>query len=579
MINKITIKEIKGIEFKEFSFNIVSNKPNLFVAPNGFGKSSLATAFSSMKRTGIELDEGNLFKHKKDTSPEVIIQMNTGETFTANKDTNEIYREFSIEVINSQLYPRAATRNFGSFSSTSADICVRPITIYKTIPKKKFIVYSYTEMKESFGSIGKLLTNIGSLFKNPIFVYRLSLLNEDLKKLVQVRNKTIIDKFLLGLGTCLGTKKQLIEGSYDFSKLNAISEFSALLNLISNFKQVKTLTIADYLDAIQLIRTFENNKADMDKIYKYHNYLLIRAELDELLSNMNTTWRTIKTKKTGNSLVLELPPATEISNGERDILCFIAKLYEVKSKLIKPKSILIIDEIFDYLDDGNLITAQYYINQIIDESIRKDKKVYPIILTHLDPQYFKTYAFNLKNVNYLDSSIDIINKYNFNNALKNRNEISVLSTHFLHYHPEEVTEPLMRRYQVGEKIINSRDFYLVVEDELKRYLSDKRYDVAMVCSGLRLYIEKKVYYMLQEEKRAAFIKEHGTSNKLDYASTMGIVIPETYYMLGIIYNEAVHLDPQGKKLIPVGQKLKNRVIKKMIKDVLSDQVIPVTCNV
>jgi hypothetical protein len=116
-------------------------------------------------------------------------------------------------------------------------------------------------------------------------------------------------------------------------------------------------------------------------------------------------------------------------------------------------------------------------------------------------------------------------------------------------------------------------------DELKRYLSDKKYDAAMVCSELRIYIERKVYHMLPEGKQKAFINEHGTSAKLDYAEIMGITIPEIYYMLGIIYNEALHLDPQGKKLIPVGRKLKNRVIKKMIEDVFYDQAIPIACNV
>lgn len=191
--------------------------------------------------------------------------------------------------------------------------------------------------------------------------------------------------FLRELDEYSGTKKQLMEVSYDFEKLNKISEFNKLLTLITNHKRIRTPTIKDYLDSIQLLKVYENNRAQINKIHKYYSYLLIKEELDGLLKNINTTWQNIKTKSVKNSLILELPSATEMSNGERDILCFIAKLYEIRSKLIKPKSILIIDEIFDYLDDGNLITAQYYINKIIEEFKNEGKKIYPIILTHLDP--------------------------------------------------------------------------------------------------------------------------------------------------------------------------------------------------
>lgn len=574
MINKIIIKEVKGIERKEFNFNIVPNKPNLFVAPNGFGKSSLATAFRSMKRTGIALDGNDLFKHEVDTNPEVSIHMNTGEVFTANKAKNEILDEFSIDVINSQLYSKASSRNFGSFSTTTSDICVKPITVFKTIPETTKFDYSFSIMKKKFGNMGKVLTNLGDLLQKPLFVCRMATLGDDLKKLTQVRKITIIDKYIHELGMLPGTKKQLESSSYDFSKLASINEFSILLNLLLNFKQVDTPNVQDYLDTMQLVKVIEDNKSNLSKTFKYFNFLKIKQELDIMLLNMNTSWQVIKSKKASNSLILELPASSMISNGERDILCFIARLYELKAKLTKQKSIVIIDEIFDYLDDGNLIAAQYYINQMIQHSKEEGKMVYPIILTHLDPQYFKTYVFDLKNVNYLESSIDTVNRFNFNNALKNRNKINSLATHFLHYHPEIVTEPLLGNYNVDEKIFNSRDFYCVVDEELDCYISDKRYDVAIVCTALRLNIEKKVYLQLQDDSRGAFIQEHGTNSKLQYAAEMGVEIPQIYFMLGIIYNEAVHLDPQGKKLISVGHKLKNKVIKKMISDVYYNHIVP-----
>lgn len=41
-------------------------------------------------------------------------------------------------------------------------------------------------------------------------------------------------------------------------------------------------------------------------------------------------------------------------------------------ELTKLDNILIIDEVFDYLDDANLMAVQYYITQMIKEF--KDKK-------------------------------------------------------------------------------------------------------------------------------------------------------------------------------------------------------------
>ena len=119
-------------------------------------------------------------------------------------------------------------------------------------------------------------------------------------------------------------------------------------------------------------------------------------------------------------MVVHFPKANEISNGERDVLCFIAKLFEAKSKLKKEHSILIIDEIFDYLDDANLIAVQYFLTKLIMLYKSEGKELYPIILTHLDPMYFNTYSFSTKNVVYLYDGIGTTNKYKINELLKDR---------------------------------------------------------------------------------------------------------------------------------------------------------------
>lgn len=55
VISKIEINNIKGIGNLTINQNIHPNRPNILVAPNGFGKSSLAVAFKTLVANKIEL--------------------------------------------------------------------------------------------------------------------------------------------------------------------------------------------------------------------------------------------------------------------------------------------------------------------------------------------------------------------------------------------------------------------------------------------------------------------------------------------------------------------------------------------
>ncbi len=46
-IKTIEITNVKGIGNKSFILDLLPNKPNLLVAPNGFGKSSFSIGFNS----------------------------------------------------------------------------------------------------------------------------------------------------------------------------------------------------------------------------------------------------------------------------------------------------------------------------------------------------------------------------------------------------------------------------------------------------------------------------------------------------------------------------------------------------
>ena len=71
-ITSIQIKNIKGIENKSFKLDLPPNKPNILVAPNGFGKSSFACAFASLQNNKISVHDNHLHQNNQE-NPNLLI--------------------------------------------------------------------------------------------------------------------------------------------------------------------------------------------------------------------------------------------------------------------------------------------------------------------------------------------------------------------------------------------------------------------------------------------------------------------------------------------------------------------------
>ena len=139
IIRKIRIENIRGIEFREISVDVHPNTPTFFVAPNGFGKTSIATAFKSIKQSNLDIDEDD--KYMNDMSRDSLIQLTDaqGNTYLANSTSNTISQTFSTFVINSQVKPKASSRSLGGFSAASPSLVVDPIILVNTIVFYKII--------------------------------------------------------------------------------------------------------------------------------------------------------------------------------------------------------------------------------------------------------------------------------------------------------------------------------------------------------------------------------------------------------------------------------------------------------
>lgn len=585
-ISTIKITNVKGIGNRLFNLGLVPNKPNILVAPNGFGKSSFAVAFESLKSNKIELDDKNLHLKNKYNRPTLSLTLTNGVTLLANDDQNTITDIFDVFVINNQTEPKAVVQSFSGKTFAKTSLNISPTTLVQTIPPKVSFNYSAKEIKRQFGINGnKILANISNLFQVSRLFERIE--NEiDFSRFNLKKFTTPIEDLINQINNRKGTSTQIKAwiGTNILLQFKGLSEFAKLANIISSFEfDIVANEVDSYLTAWQIIAVKSGMAAEYKKACKYLFYLADKEHYTKTIEAFNPVKDRfdIKPEKKKNSLVVTWPKAHEISNGQRDILTFITLLLRSKRDFKKRDCILIIDEIFDYMDDANLISFQYYISSFIDEMKRQKRRIFPILLTHLDPLFFNHFCFNDKkiNVKYL-KEINIKANKQLLKLIYNRANPKIqdnVDAYFFHYHPEIRSVNLTTEFnelRLNTDWAKPEDFFKKVFREVRRYLFESsKFDPLSVCFGVRITIEELVYdRILGTENKRIFIEEvNGTKNKLHFAQSIGVNIPETYFLLGIIYNTSLHLTEGNDVSKPLGLKLENNTIKKMIFNIFEER--------
>lgn len=574
----IEIQNIKGIKRKIFNLEILPNKPSILVAPNGFGKSSIATAFDSLQRNRINLDDDDYHESNKLNKPRIDLtyerEDKTRINLYADDSHNTIVNELDWFVINNKVRAKGIGQSFGGYTNVSASLRVDPIVLVDTIPKKVDFDYSFKNQKDSFGQNGKVLPNINSIFDN----YRL--INEIysntlLDRCQGERIQSAIQKFINTVNNQSGTASDIVDWieKNQLSILTQIKYLNELAEILNSYDIGFSKNSENFLAAIQLIRVYESNPASFKNACRYKEYEDEKSSLKSLFSSINSSWKDITPKQTKNQLIIEFPKTNLISNGQRDIMCFIALLNKAERKLKKQSCILIVDEIFDYLDDANLVAAQYYISQIIKRFQRENKRFYPLILTHLNPAFFKTFVFSKQKIYYLDKKTSKADS-NLENLLKNREAPSIkddVSKFLLHFNPNHINKRAeFRALRLKETWGEANNFDQYIDAEAKKYSTDQPdFDPLAICIALRKKIEKKIYDRLRDPlEKNAFLNINMTREKLEYAESKGIPIPETYFLLGIIYNEALHWKPNHDNISPIISKLENFTIKQIVSRII-----------
>ncbi|MFK7002022.1 hypothetical protein V3470_13535 [Flavobacterium oreochromis] len=592
IIKSIELKNIKGFgeEPKKIQCNIEPNKSTFFVAPNGFGKSSITAGFLSLSnRNRIQIDKKN--RHKKLDNIQSEFKLETSEgLYVTNNDKNEILKEFEIKVINNPIYPNNRKKKTESgFTVDVPEMKVPDIIIVEKIPEKVTHSYKVSEMRKLLNSKENNWSNINYLFENKNFICStkayLSVFKES-KRINKNNQKFFENPF------------KITEENLDFFKNEEFDELTTHIKEFLDGSSLETVLIA-----IQMIYYFMNFNEEYQSLYNYYKYCMDKDFIDSFFYGDNYSWGRLMPKnidvkdKKSNKIIyknygVEFPNADEISNGERDVVVFISSLLNSYISLAnkKKKIILAIDEVFDYLDDANILIVQHFLNLFIQKCNEQGLILYPIIFTHLDPYYFKTYTFSKFEVNYLDrwlpnKDINLESLVILRNALDKRNEgkekdlYNDLSKYFLHFHPEHKNLDELfiidctRKYKCKtngqlKSNLDSSDFRNKVYNSVKEYVGgNMNYDPIATCIGLRVMIEEIVYNSLKNDYHKNEFKEaFETRKKLDKVSEF-ISIPSLFYTLLPIYNEVSHLRNEQDNHSRLFLKLKNNFIKKLIKDV------------
>ena len=403
IITNISIKNIKGFGDPATSIDLElkSNRVNIVYAPNGTGKSSIATAFKSLNRGALELDKENM--HHKDDAllPELSIILD-GHTYSADRTSNSINGVLEPYVINSGIVVSTTQQNIGGrYTKVNGYLDIENIVVVNNIPPVVIPRYRVTDIRADFGVNGKILINREILFKNPNFWKACEKIGQKLDFFPNANcRKELVNTIKANIQTLDGTVnyiKSNVDNNW-FTPLEVNPVFCEIMHEFIPFTE--GMSELERFDLFyQILYFWGSSKQDIKKANKRTAYEEMKSRFNVNLDLLDKTWKNIQCVETDNKLIVQFPHADEISNGQRDILTLIVELLKFKSLIQDNKKyILIIDEVFDYLDDANTIAAQYFLSKFLE--ISRDN-LFLCMFTHLNPFSFRNYIFSDKKVNYV----------------------------------------------------------------------------------------------------------------------------------------------------------------------------------
>lgn len=169
---QISIKNIKGFGDPPttFKLNLLPNKLNIIFAPNGSGKSSMATAFKSLRPKKLDVKPIDKF-HKDETLKSELSITADDRTYVADETKNEIKELFTPFVISSRTTVATSHQNVGGrYAYTYGYLDIEKIVVIEKVPPRPTLHYSIKEFQREFGKNGKILQNHKILFNDISFL-------------------------------------------------------------------------------------------------------------------------------------------------------------------------------------------------------------------------------------------------------------------------------------------------------------------------------------------------------------------------------------------------------------------------
>lgn len=508
-----------------------------------------------------------------------------GNIYTADQNKNEFANHFKVAVINSRLVAKATGKNMGTFHSVQGHLGINDFEIKHKIPTNCDISYSIKNIRSTFGKNGKVLPNISSLLENNAFLSQLDDIYPDLDMQSAKKRQDNINEIIKNINELHGTEENIINNfNVTFlDKLKQDPSYNNVVELINKYID-DTTELELFLYFYQIQKIYLGDKTKVKTKVQRAKYELFRQAFDNNLAIIGKTWKDIHTMEHKGSLVIKMPNATNISYGQRDVLTLSIELLKIKSEIKEGcKFILIIDEVFDYLDPVNMTIVQYYFSQLVNE-LKGKCTLYPILMTHLSPDYFNNYTFSSKRMNIIYLQKDYIQpNAKVKKLLSKRKEDTIaddVSKFLLHYNEGEINQrENFKRLKLAETWGEGTTFLKHLINEMNKYLrKDADYDPYSVCIALRIKIEKIVYERLPtEDEKREFIETRGTKLKLEFAEKILGELPDIYFILGVIYNDAGHLKDENSEK-PVVYRLKNLIILDMINEIFEYQGVDLTID-
>ena len=548
------------------------------------GKSSLATAFASLNTRRLKLADADRYNGEGWDDTSLSVTFDDGVILSANADSNEIASRVDVQVIRSGLYANMTNRRVGPRILSQTKMSVQQCVLYEKVPATVRLNYSVTAERQKYASdLHGRMDNLAEAFKSYEFLSELLSSDAAFKATTGSRYAAAINNFFKGvISLDTGMGGDITEAEV-LSYISSVKPLSSIKEILDRRYPTKG-DISNYMNAIQVNRFIDGKRNEIKKALSYLRFRKFKNDINEMLPLLNRTRYGVEAKVRSHQLVVDFPDWDDASNGEIDVLQLCVALFRARAMFTeKENALLIIDEVFDYLDDANLLVAQHFLLEMMKQFKNSGKNLYVIILTHLDLGLFKSFRFKSFHTSYIPNSGGDSVKGCLNKLLVDRNrckkELSDIynsvSSHYLHFSDcDKVSEDVLEyiaKQGIEDGLKSPSSFRSEMEAKLGDYFSGKPFAPSEVCCGIRLAVERLSYEALAAEDKLGFLEINtGTEDRLRYTSEHGVEVPETFHLLGSIYNSCMHLSGRPGETELVQRELGNNIIRHMIEASLKE---------